>query len=84
MGKGKTELAIFYCINCGKKGLPIQRKVSKQKERMHHKKLYCPWCRETHNAVEIKTFEEKEEFLRDFENGKFIDEVNSNPERGGN
>ena len=36
----------FYCTKCGKKGIPIARKLGSQREAGHLKRLYCPFCRE--------------------------------------
>ena len=42
-----TNNSEFYCLNCGKRGIPIMRKVGKQKADKHRKKMYCPYCRLT-------------------------------------
>ena len=75
----------FYCLNCGKEGIPIPRKPSDFRSTNHRKKLYCPWCKLTLNFIEIKTEEEKIKFLEAFNNGAFkeeaalsIEEVNKN------
>lgn len=83
MGKAYAESS-FYCINCGKKGTPIQRKTNKLRTRGHHKKLYCPWCQEVHNAVEIRTYGDLEQFEEDFASGVFIQEIEEEKEKGVN
>lgn len=75
MAKSLTIGHDFYCIKCGKKGIPLARKVSMQKERFHRKKLYCPFCKVTINHVECKNDIDVYEFLEDFNNGVFLDEV---------
>lgn len=69
----KIEIHDFYCLNCGNH-IPIPRKTNKMREKFHRKKLYCPFCRLKINMVEIRNFEEKEQFLEDFRNGVFEDE----------
>lgn len=44
----------FYCTCCGRKGIPILRKIGKEKEPGHLKKLYCLYCGREVNHVEIK------------------------------
>lgn len=65
----------FYCIKCGNKGIPLMRKQGFQHERMHRKKLYCPFCKLEINHVECKTLEDIEEFKENFVNGVYIDEA---------
>ena len=67
----------FYCINCGKPGIPIWRKTANQRERYHRKKLYCTNCKMTVNHIETRTEEEAERFRKDFENGNFRDEADA-------
>jgi len=65
----------FRCLCCGKPTIPILRPTSRQKEKFHRKKLYCPNCRKECNAVEIRNEFERKEFLNDFKQGKFIEEA---------
>lgn len=65
----------FYCINCGKKGIPVWRDKSHLHAKNHRKVLYCPFCQETVNHVEVTTFEQAERFKEDFEKGVFKDEA---------
>ena len=69
------EIHDFYCIKCGNKSIPLSRKSGYQHARGHRKKLYCPHCKLTINHVEIRNYDEKEEFLEKFKNGEFITEV---------
>ena len=65
----------FYCISCGKEGIPLQRKGSQLKEKFHRKKLYCPWCKLTINMIECRNDQEVKEFKEAFERGDFKNEV---------
>lgn len=65
----------FRCLCCGKPTIPILRPASRQKEKFHRKKLYCPNCHKEYNAVEIRNEFERQEFLNDFKQGKFIEEA---------
>ena len=65
----------FYCMNCGKKGIPVWRDQSHLHSKNHRKVLYCPFCHETVNHVEVRTLEEAEKFKEDFEKGVFKDEA---------
>lgn len=75
MGRRATEKYDFYCINCGNKGIPLQRSKSLKHEKFHRKKLYCLTCKAEVNHVECKSQEEVEQFLIDFERGVFKDEA---------
>lgn len=65
----------FYCLNCGKRGIPLMRKKSHLRSGGHRKKLYCPYCKMEVNHIEIRNFNEKEQFIKDFNEGKFIEEA---------
>lgn len=65
----------FYCIKCGKKGIPLARKKGFQHEKMHRKKLYCLFCKEEVNHIECRTFADVEEFKKNFEMGVYKDEA---------
>lgn len=71
----KYTMHSFYCPNCGKKTFDLQRSLSTQKESMHRKKMYCPWCKETLNQIEIRNDKEYFDFITAFEKGEFKDEV---------
>lgn len=64
----------FYCTKCGNKGIPIARKIGKQKEPGHLKKLYCLYCKEEVNFVEVKEYGNtytKEDFDLEYNFGNF-------------
>ena len=65
----------FYCTKCGKKGIPIARKVGKQREAGHLKRLFCLTCQEETNHAEVRPFGAYDEvdFQREFELGRFVD-----------
>lgn len=65
----------FYCMKCGKSGIPLARKKSLQHPRFHRKKLYCPWCKMTVNHIECKTDEDIYIFKEQFEKGEFQKEM---------
>lgn len=65
----------FYCINCGKEGMPLMRQIGHQHESFHRKKLYCPWCKKEVNHVELKTQEDILQFKEDFEKGLYKEEA---------
>ena len=65
----------FFCIKCGKEGIPLARKQGHKHERFHRKKLYCPYCKMEINHVECQTDDDVYNFRADFEEGVFIDEI---------
>ena len=65
----------FWCISCGKKGIPIVRKHGRTREKGHRKGLYCVNCRAVINHVETRNEEEKRKFLEDFAAGRFAEEA---------
>ena len=65
----------FFCVKCGKEGIPLARKQGHKHERFHRKKLYCPYCRMEINHVECQTDEDAYNFRVDFEEGVFADEI---------
>lgn len=65
----------FYCMNCGKRSIPLMRKKGQERERFHRKKLYCLYCKEEVNHIECKTQEDIEEFKINFENGVYVNEA---------
>lgn len=75
MGRGTYAEHNFYCIKCGNKGIPLMRKQGFKHERMHRKKLYCPFCKEEVNHVECSSMADVEEFCINFENGVYINEA---------
>lgn len=67
--------ANYYCMNCGKKNIPIFRKRGYQRETAHRKRMYCPYCQKEVNHFECKTLDDVEEFKINFEKGLYIDEA---------
>ena len=65
----------FYCIKCGNRGIPLQRRKSLTKEKFHRKKLYCIYCKEEVNHAEVKNDYEVQEFKEAFINGYFLKEL---------
>lgn len=65
----------FYCTCCGKQGIPIARKIGKQREAGHLKKLFCLNCQKETNHVEIRPFGsyQYEDFKEEYDLGRFID-----------
>ena len=78
MSRQQITLSDFYCTKCGKKGLPIARRVGSQREAGHLKKLYCIYCKEEVNHAEVRPFGDYnyEDFLVEFRNGNFDNEGN--------
>ena len=75
MAKGNYETHNFYCLNCGRRAVPLMRPKSHKYSSCHRKALFCPWCGTTVNHIEIATEEEKEWFFNEFNNGSFIEEA---------
>lgn len=65
----------FFCINCGKKNLPIFRNKGHQHSKFHRKRMYCPYCKNDYNMVECKNYDEVNEFHDKFEKGEFKNEA---------
>ena len=65
----------FYCIKCGKRGIPLARKCGAQREKYHRKKLFCLNCQQEVNHVECRNQEEIDQFKIWFEEGMFKDEA---------
>lgn len=60
MGRKKCNqnnftISSFYCTKCGQKGINIARKTGHYREPGHLKKLYCIYCQEECNHVEIRS-----------------------------
>lgn len=66
-------LSDFYCTCCGNKGIPIFRVSGQEREPGHLKKLYCLFCQQEVNMVEVKPTGKYslENFLIEYENGNF-------------
>ena len=65
----------FYCINCGRRGIPVQRRDSHNHSKHHRKKLWCIYCGREFNHIECRTDEEVREFREQFEAGVFKEEA---------
>lgn len=70
-----AEASHFYCTKCGKEGIPVARKKGQERKSGHLKKLYCIYCQEEVNHVEVKMSGEYsyEDFLEEFNAGRFKD-----------
>ena len=70
-----ARISDFYCTKCGKKGFPVVRKVGKEREPGHLKKMYCLYCDEEVNMVEIKSGGKYtlENFEIEYKGGNFIE-----------
>lgn len=66
----------FYCVKCGRKGIPIARRTGRQREAGHLKKLYCMYCKEEVNHAEVRPYGEYnyEDFKLEFELGRFLED----------
>lgn len=71
----KYENHSFYCLNCGKKGIPIWRNKSHLHEKNHRKALYCPHCRNTVNHIEINNMDDVIKFKNNFIKGAYKEEA---------
>lgn len=72
---GAYDTHDFYCINCGKRGMPLARMNGKQREKMHRKKLYCLTCKTEVNHIECRSQEDVDRFKRNFEKGVYANEA---------
>jgi uncharacterized Zn ribbon protein len=71
----KCEEHKFYCLNCGKEGIPLRRKLGFQHKSFHRKKMFCPWCGQEVNHIEVRNLEEERKFKEDFSNGVYLEEA---------
>lgn len=55
----------FYCTCCGRQGIPISRRMSRQREGGHLKKLYCVYCKKDTNHLEYRSFDENWEDFKE-------------------
>jgi len=69
------RLSDFYCTYCGHKSFPILRRVGKEREPGHLKNLFCLYCNQERNMVEIKAGGKYtlEDFEIEFKYGNFVD-----------
>lgn len=76
MAKGTPfDIHDFYCLNCGRRNLPLARSRSLQHKGGHRKNLYCIYCKKEVNHIEIRTQQEKDEFLENFNKGLYKEEA---------
>lgn len=66
----------FYCVKCGKRGIPIPRKGNGFRAAGHLKKLYCVFCGEETNHCEIRPVGHYilADFQEEFELGRFTED----------
>jgi len=75
----KMIISNFYCTQCGKKNFDVWRKIGREREPGHLKKLYCLNCKKETNCCEIKERGNKYSFLDfqiEYEYGNFNEEGN--------
>ena len=74
----KITKSDFYCVYCGKKGIPVVRQGNSQREKGHLKKLFCLYCGKETNHVEIRHFGNYtvEDFYQEFNSKNFDAEGN--------
>lgn len=74
MSKDYFTVSDFYCVKCGAKGMPLARKMSRQREKGHLKKLYCLHCKQETNHREIREFDldyTYNDLIEDIKNGVY-------------
>ena len=70
----KTEESDFYCTKCGQFTYSIRRLKGQEREPGHLKRLWCPFCNEEHNCVEVRSSAygyTKKDFDLEFAMGNF-------------
>lgn len=72
---GRYEEHEFYCLNCGNKGIPIQRRAGQLHGSGHRKSLYCIHCQLEVNHMECRNSFEAEQFKENFIKGVYKDEA---------
>ena len=75
----KTEESDFYCTKCGNFTYSIRRLQGQEREPGHLKRLWCPFCNEEHNCVEIRSSAygyTTDDFNMEFSIGNFDEEGN--------
>ena len=78
MGRNSvSDLHDFYCLKCGRKGIPLARRRSLQHEQFHRKKLYCIYCQTEVNHIECRNEFEVMKFKQNFEKGVYKDEADA-------
>lgn len=71
---GYYEAHEFYCIKCGKRGIPISRDSGHRHKKFHKKKLFCLTCQQEVNHIECRNETEVNEFKEKFRNGEYENE----------
>ena len=74
MKNNRIEIHDFYCLNCGQKSMSLPRQRNHLHGKFHRKKLYCPLCKTTVNHIEVRSEDERWEFLEDFKGGVYEQE----------
>lgn len=66
----------FYCTQCGRKGIPVWRRMGNEREAGHLKKLFCLTCQRETNHAECKPFTkyQYEDFKTEWEYDNFTPE----------
>ena len=70
----------FYCLNCGKRNIPIMRPANHLHGLNHRKVLYCCNCKTVVNHMECRNDEEAYNFKLAFEQGEFVEEAKASIE----
>lgn len=65
----------FFCVKCGREGVPLPRSQAKQRGKMHRKKLYCIYCGQELNMVECYDERDVRRFKKNFERGLYEKEA---------
>ena len=58
------SISNFYCTKCGNQGIPISRKNGSRRGYQHLKKLYCIYCKEEVNHIEVRDIDNKEDVIK--------------------
>lgn len=75
MARHNFTTSDFYCTCCGTKGMPLARKMSRQRAAEHLKKLYCIKCKQEVNHVELRPFDyDYEQLMEDIRSGVYYEE----------
>ena len=69
------EIHKFYCINCGKEGVPLARKHGHMHGKFHFKQLWCCNCKLLVNHMECRNDIEVQEFKDNFKQGVYKDDA---------
>lgn len=80
MRKTKSyAISKMYCTCCGNEGIPIPRKNGSYREAGHLKNLFCIYCNDLRNHVEIKPKGSKytyEDFMLEMKYNNFNEKGN--------